>query len=99
MDYAPTEYSFKVTHKPLYNTLHYNTILNVTPFKDGSQKCINYIKNNHKFTTYIHGCLTHMVIKTWCIFKVISDMDCAPTFSSFSARTLWMSSDYTPTSL
>ena len=30
------------THKPLYNTVCYNTALDITQFKDGSQKCIDY---------------------------------------------------------
>ena len=29
-------------HKPLYNTVHYNTVFNITQFKDGSQECIDY---------------------------------------------------------
>ena len=38
------------THQPLYNMVHYNTVLDITRFKDGSQKCIDYIeKNDHKF--------------------------------------------------
>ena len=32
------------TLKPLYNTVHYNTVLDITQFKDGSQKCIDYIE-------------------------------------------------------
>ena len=32
------------TLQPLYNTVCYNTILDVTQFKDGSQKCIDYIE-------------------------------------------------------
>ena len=34
----------KNTLQPLYNTVHYNTVLDITGFKDGSQKCINYIE-------------------------------------------------------
>ena len=30
--------------QPLYNTIHYNTVLDITQFKDGSQKCIDYIE-------------------------------------------------------
>ena len=30
--------------QPLYNTVHYNTVLDITRFKDGSQKCIDYIE-------------------------------------------------------
>ena len=32
------------TPQPLYNTVHYNTFLDITRFKDGSQKCIDYIE-------------------------------------------------------
>ena len=32
------------TPQPLYNTVHYNTVLDITRFKDGSQKCIDYIE-------------------------------------------------------
>ena len=32
------------TLQPLYNTVHYNTVLDITLFKDGSQKCIDYIE-------------------------------------------------------
>ena len=32
------------TLRPLYNTVHYNTVLDITQFKDGSQKCIDYIE-------------------------------------------------------
>ena len=28
------------TLQPLYNTVHYNIVLDITRFKDGSQKCI-----------------------------------------------------------
>ena len=28
----------------LYNTARYNTVLDITRFKDGSQKCIDYIE-------------------------------------------------------
>ena len=34
----------KNTPQPLYNMVHYNTVLDITRFKDGSQKCIDYIK-------------------------------------------------------
>ena len=27
-----------ITHKPYYNTAHYNTVLDIRQFKDGSQK-------------------------------------------------------------
>ena len=33
-----------VTRQPLYNTVRYNTVLDITWFKDGSQKCIDYIE-------------------------------------------------------
>ena len=32
------------TLQPLYNTVCYNTVLDITRFKDGSQKCIDYIE-------------------------------------------------------
>ena len=32
------------TLQPLYNTVRYNTVLDITWFKDGSQKCIYYIE-------------------------------------------------------
>ena len=32
------------TLQPLYNTVRYNTVLDITPFKDGSQKCKDYIE-------------------------------------------------------
>ena len=35
---------FGSTLQPLYNTVHYNTVLDITWFKDGSQKCIDYIE-------------------------------------------------------
>ena len=31
-------------HYNLYNTVRYNTVLDITWFKDGSQKCIDYIE-------------------------------------------------------
>ena len=40
---------FSISHKfiistlqPLYNMVHYNTVLDITRFKDGYQKCIDY---------------------------------------------------------
>ena len=33
-----------ITLQPLYNTVRYNTVLDITRFKDGSQKCIDYIE-------------------------------------------------------
>ena len=35
---------FLYTHKPLYNTVRYNTVWDITRFKDGPQKCIDYIE-------------------------------------------------------
>ena len=32
------------TPQPLYNTVRYNTVLYIIWFKDGSQKCIDYIE-------------------------------------------------------
>ena len=32
------------TLQPLYNTVCYNTVLDITQFKDESQKCIDYIE-------------------------------------------------------
>ena len=32
------------TLQPLYNIVRYNTALDITRFKDGSQKCIDYIE-------------------------------------------------------
>ena len=32
------------TLQPLYNTVRYNMVLDVIRFKDGSQKCIDYIE-------------------------------------------------------
>ena len=33
-----------ITLQPLYNMVRYNTVLDITQFKDGSQKCIDYIE-------------------------------------------------------
>ena len=33
-----------ITLQPRYNTVHYNTVLDITMFKDGPQKCIDYIE-------------------------------------------------------
>ena len=30
--------------KPLYNTIHYKMVLDITQFKDGPQKCIDYLE-------------------------------------------------------
>ena len=32
------------TLQPLYNMVCYNMVLDITQFKDGSQKCIDYIE-------------------------------------------------------
>ena len=32
------------TLQPLYNTVCYNTVLDITRLRDGSQKCIDYIE-------------------------------------------------------
>ena len=40
------------TRQPLYNTVRYNTVLDITRFKDGSQKCIDYIENDHKWSFF-----------------------------------------------
>ena len=34
----------KISHtlQPLYNMVRYNMVLDITQFKDGSQKCIDY---------------------------------------------------------
>ena len=32
------------TPQPVYNTVCYNMVLDITQFKDGSQKCIDYIE-------------------------------------------------------
>ena len=36
--------NFRYTQQPLYNTVYYNTALDITRFKDGSKKkkCIDY---------------------------------------------------------
>ena len=38
------EFAIVSTLQPFYNTVHYNTVLDITWFKDGSQKCIDYIE-------------------------------------------------------
>ena len=38
------EFLFSSTLQPLYNTVHYNMVLDITRFKDGSQKCTDYIE-------------------------------------------------------
>ena len=53
------------THKPPYNTVHYNTVLVITQLKDRSQKiCRLYRKitiYGHFCVQSIHFCLTNMV--------------------------------------
>ena len=44
VDHSKEWHSFHDTLQPLYNTVHYNTVLDITQFKDGSQKCIDYIE-------------------------------------------------------
>ena len=38
-------YSIRDSLQPLYNTVCYNAVLDITRFKDGSQKYIDYIEN------------------------------------------------------
>ena len=37
-------YRIKGTLQLLYNMFRYNTVLDITRFKDNSQKCIDYIE-------------------------------------------------------
>ena len=37
-------HTFRSTPQPFYNTICYNTVLDITWFKNGTQKCINYIE-------------------------------------------------------
>ena len=48
------------TLQPLYNTVCYITVLDITWFKDGSQKCIIILKNVHK-------CSFFNIIYTFCL--------------------------------
>ena len=34
----------QITPQPLYNTVHYKRVLDITQFKDESQKCLVYIE-------------------------------------------------------
>ena len=43
LDFPREDYGW-TTLQPPYNTVRYNTVLDVTRFKDGSQKCIDYIE-------------------------------------------------------
>ena len=40
--YCAMAFILVTTLQPLYNTVHYNTVLDITRLKDGSQKCIDY---------------------------------------------------------
>ena len=40
------------TLQPLYNTVRYNTVLDITQFKDGSQKVKIILKNDHKWSFF-----------------------------------------------
>ena len=40
------------TVQPFYNTVRYNMVLDITRFKDGSQKYIDYIENDHKWSFF-----------------------------------------------
>ena len=42
--YLQSHPRYAVTLQPLYNTVRYNTVLDITRHKDGSQKCIDYIE-------------------------------------------------------
>ena len=44
------------TLQPIYNTVCYNMVLDITWFKDGSQKCIDYIEK-WSFFNIIYTCL------------------------------------------
>ena len=47
--------TFKVyTLQPLYNTVRYNTVLDITLFKGGSQKCIDYIEQEAHGPRFTH---------------------------------------------
>ena len=53
------------TLQPLYNMVRYNTVLYITRFKDGSQKCIDYI--------VLGPGSTHLVtaVNMWSFFNII----------------------------
>ena len=38
------ETPFQRMVQPLYNTVYYNTVLDITRLKDGFQKCVDYIE-------------------------------------------------------
>ena len=44
VEYETSFISGAGTHQPLYNTVCYNTILDITQFNNGSQKCLDYIE-------------------------------------------------------
>ena len=40
----PVSRDVQQTLQPLYNTVRYNTVLDITWFKDGYEECINFIE-------------------------------------------------------
>ena len=42
-DMCSNVYEATCSLKPLYNTVHYNMVLDIIQIIDGSQKCIDYI--------------------------------------------------------
>ena len=53
------------TFETLFNTVHYNMVLDITRFKDGSQKCIDYIhvdKRSRRTCIAPLACI-HMIFK------------------------------------
>ena len=63
------------TLQPLYNTVHYNTVLDITRFEDGSQKCIDYIENKNSAEGVIAPAgakVTGATIRMWLLNKFIS---------------------------
>ena len=40
------------TLQPLYNTVRYNTVLDITRVKDGSQNCIDILINEHLWSFF-----------------------------------------------
>ena len=60
--------------QPLYNRVHYNMVLDIIRFKDGSQKCIDYIdKNSTEGVIAPAGAkVTGATIRTWLLNKFIS---------------------------
>ena len=70
---APYQELWINTLQPLCKTVRYNTVLDITRFKDGSQKCIDYIEKwsffNIIFTFLFAMDPKNSVIKRlWCIF-------------------------------